>query len=428
MDLLPNEPVLALERFTLKREPKGAEPVIRIVGRQSGLMGWILSLMRLDPVTELVVTERDITFTSSSLFGRCTEVVPLTSVASAGSGIKKPMHFLLLALVFFLALAGYGLFGSDSAVVWVIAGLVVGGVFKLAYALGKRFALSVTTTGATSFGIAFKRGAIDGTALDPDLADRAARVIRDLCIAAAGGSRVAAPEPAKEEAEILEEATTESVVVQEEETAAVPPPLPPPVPSVADREEPVPEEPAEDEKAEEEKAEEELVEPPPPPVEERVEEEPAPEEPAEEELVEPPPPPVEEKIEEEPASEEPAEEETIEPPPPPVEEKVELPPPPAPPEEPEPQFPMTQTIQLRAIDPSQLPPGDSTLMEKTTELPPDLPDDDDVEEEEEQPPSHIRGKCPKCSRVLRIKPEYFGRKVRCPICQERFILGKDGSY
>ena len=28
--------------------------------------------------------------------------------------------------------------------------------------------------------------------------------------------------------------------------------------------------------------------------------------------------------------------------------------------------------------------------------------------------------CPKCDRSCRIKPEYLGKRVRCPACQEIF--------
>jgi hypothetical protein len=141
--------------------------------------------MGMDPTTELTATDRDITFRSASLFGSVTHVVPLTSVASASSAVRKPVHYLALAVLCLLGGFYLSFQGSWSA---LLVGIVLCAVFVVAYALGRRFAISISTSGTTSFGLQFKQSVIEGRRLDPNLAEEAARVIRDLCTSAGSGA------------------------------------------------------------------------------------------------------------------------------------------------------------------------------------------------------------------------------------------------
>ena len=175
------ESLLALKEFRVEREPQESTEFIRIAGRRPGIVGWLLSRLGIDPTTTFVATDRDITFDSSSMFGKVTHVVPLTSVASASSGMRKPMHYLGIGLVFF--------FGGITSVIggakgsgWVLLlCLAVASLMFFLYATRKRFSVSITSSGGTTFGVAFKKGFIEGESLDPRQASQAARVIRDLC-------------------------------------------------------------------------------------------------------------------------------------------------------------------------------------------------------------------------------------------------------
>ena len=63
---------------------------VHLVGREGGLLAWLLALMGIDPTTEIEIKDNLIIFTEGSLEGSQKRVIPMKSVCSAYYGYVKP--------------------------------------------------------------------------------------------------------------------------------------------------------------------------------------------------------------------------------------------------------------------------------------------------------------------------------------------------
>jgi hypothetical protein len=136
---------------------------VHLVGREAGLFAWALSIIGIDPTTEIEIKENLIVFTAGSLAGKQKRVIPMKSVCSAYYGYVKPWQMalalgLLLLPVFFL-------------------GLLVGPLY---YFLNKELNVGVVETSGWIGGFAFKRSVIEGQNIDENKAYEVIDIIRSL--------------------------------------------------------------------------------------------------------------------------------------------------------------------------------------------------------------------------------------------------------
>jgi hypothetical protein len=141
---------------------------VSITGRESGLIAWILSLMGVDPVTTIRVGMDRVEFSSSSLAGTQSRLIPLQSVCSSYYGYHKPWKAAVGIVAFFLffgasfaADAARNGTGGSGASVFLGAG-VVGFVFALVYYfLNRTLTLGFVEGSGHVSGIKFKRSVIE---------------------------------------------------------------------------------------------------------------------------------------------------------------------------------------------------------------------------------------------------------------------------
>ena len=162
-------PTLVLRRFKIDESPSAQTPV-EIIGRVSGLTAWLLTTMGFDAETTLKVSTTDVSFKSSSLSGETHQVVPLASVSSTHCGYSKPIGLLIIGSLILIG----GLIASQF-----VAGLLLGGIFLLAYWLTKKITISVETSGGLLMGLAFKRSVIENVSVDIEQALKAIRIVND---------------------------------------------------------------------------------------------------------------------------------------------------------------------------------------------------------------------------------------------------------
>ena len=157
-------PSLVLRKFDLD-ESASDNPIVDIEGRASGLIAWLLTVLGLDATTTLRITNREVSFRSSSLFGEIHQVAPLSSISSTHCGFFKPIGYLIIGIVIALG----GVVAGLSKHTGGMAGLpliVVGLVFIVAYFLSKKLAISLETTGGMVMGLTFKRSVVENVAVD----------------------------------------------------------------------------------------------------------------------------------------------------------------------------------------------------------------------------------------------------------------------
>ncbi len=196
---------LVLRRFSV--DATGANGVyVEIVGRNAGLVGWLLSVIGLDDDAHLRLTAQQVSLETLSLQGRSRAVVPMACVASAAAGYEKSLSLLIIGSM----LAMFGLYDGlvgDSAR-GMLGSLLLGGIFLFFYWLSKRLSITIETTGGSRLGLRFKRSLIENVEVDFDKASAVVDMLEGLALAAqarrdiggpvASPAMMAAPAPAPE--------------------------------------------------------------------------------------------------------------------------------------------------------------------------------------------------------------------------------------
>ena len=173
-------PNLVLRKFNVKEEAPD-NVFVEIVGRASGLTGWLLTVIGFDAETTLKVSDKDISFRSSSLFGQTHQVAPLPSIASTHCGYSKPLGYLIVGIIFvvggiFSGLAQRG----DGGILFIL--LIIGVIFLIAYWLSKKMTITLDTSGGMRMGLSFKRSVIENVPVDIEKAVQAINIVNKKII------------------------------------------------------------------------------------------------------------------------------------------------------------------------------------------------------------------------------------------------------
>lgn len=161
-------PVLVLRRFELT--PENPAELLRVEGRATGFVSWVLTMFGLDPVTTFRMDKHGVMLQGASVSGRYKQEIPLPKIEATMTAYSKSITALALAgLVVILGLIR----GGWSSVVMT---LLIAGVYILFFLFSRRLVLSVAA-GGRSIGIGFKRGVLGSIQIDFDLVERAAAII-----------------------------------------------------------------------------------------------------------------------------------------------------------------------------------------------------------------------------------------------------------
>lgn len=163
---------LVLTRFSYQENDESKE-LVRISGRESGLMGWLLVKLGLGAETTMVVNKTELLMKSCSLSGEFHSNMSLKNIASSHCGFYKPIPFLILGIVFLLM-------GLSTLFVEVAAGffmLLLGGGFLVLYYFKKMIRIMVQTKGGSVFGMCFTPSLIEGVNVDMKKAESVVALI-----------------------------------------------------------------------------------------------------------------------------------------------------------------------------------------------------------------------------------------------------------
>lgn len=153
---------LVIKKWSASNEPNEEGNYVHLAGREAGLLAWALSILGLDPTTEVEIKKDLIVFTSSSLAGRTTRVIPMKSLTSAYYGYEKPWRD---ALILTILLSPIGI------------GLILGPLY---YWLNKQLMIGVVEASGWTGGFAFKRSVIEGENIDEAQAYEVIKIVRML--------------------------------------------------------------------------------------------------------------------------------------------------------------------------------------------------------------------------------------------------------
>lgn len=167
---------LVLREFHVSPDPE-APTLIRIVGRISGIVAWLLTSLQLSPEVEFHVTQQDLSIRSSSLSGVSHLFVPIDHISSTECGYRRSLLALGIVLINAVAIVvtvlSFGGAANSSEVGGMLGAvfidLIIGGIAGLFYYLSKRIMLKIETEGGEHHGILFKRSVMEGVSVDlPD--------------------------------------------------------------------------------------------------------------------------------------------------------------------------------------------------------------------------------------------------------------------
>lgn len=151
---------------------------VKIVGREGGLIAWLLSHMGVDPTTTLTVTGKQIYFSSASLAGTQSRVIPLGSVCSSYYGYYKPWKVALGIIAGFMWVgSSIPQGGAWAFLTFMLVGIIVAVVY---YFLNRRLTLGFVENSGVVNGIMFKRSVIENVDVSEEEAKRVCSIVQTL--------------------------------------------------------------------------------------------------------------------------------------------------------------------------------------------------------------------------------------------------------
>ena len=151
---------------------------VRLVGRNSGLIDWLLTIIGINTTSVFEVYEDRIEYSYGSLFGRMQEMIPLSKVSNLVSGYFKPFLYLIMALV--ALLIGIIMACAGGGGIAFVIGLVIAVVFFVCYHLQKSTMIGVIPNSASPSFVVFKRSLIENKNISEAEAMQIMNIINEL--------------------------------------------------------------------------------------------------------------------------------------------------------------------------------------------------------------------------------------------------------
>lgn len=160
---------------------------VSITGREGGLIAWLLSLMGVDPTTTIRVGLERVEFTSASLAGTESRMVPLQSVCSTYYGYHKPWKAaasfmaLFAFLGFSFAAPSARSMGDSFSFTTFAVTTGIGVVLALIYYfLNRTLTLGFVEHSGAVCAIRFKRSVIENVDIDEQQARSVCTIVQRL--------------------------------------------------------------------------------------------------------------------------------------------------------------------------------------------------------------------------------------------------------
>ena len=178
-----------LQRFRINEDPS-AKVAVEISGRASGLVSWVLTVLRLEPQIEFFVTDSEVMIRTASLSGIEHPCIPVGQIHATVCGYQRSIlafGFAILSTVGFLMSLFSGFLNGNRNEIGSDMGsafgyLILAAISLLIYFLSKRIAISVETERMR--GVAFNRSVIENVSVDMPEALRAISVVNAHVLAA----------------------------------------------------------------------------------------------------------------------------------------------------------------------------------------------------------------------------------------------------
>lgn len=172
---------LVIKMWRVETKPaEGEKSHVKITGRQGGLIAWLLSRMGIDPTTTIQVGLERIEFSSSSLAGIESRLIPLQSVCSTYYGYHKPWKAALSIMFMFPLLASPAWTQGGSFGRFVLLMGIGVAIALVYYFLNRTLTLGFVEHSGVVSGIRFKRSVIEGIDVNQEQAKTVCELLQRL--------------------------------------------------------------------------------------------------------------------------------------------------------------------------------------------------------------------------------------------------------
>lgn len=183
--------LMVLKRFHIDDSPS-ARVIVEMDGRASGIISWLLTLLKLKPDLKFAVTNSEVIIHSASLSGTQVTYIPIGKITASVCGYQRSIvafGFATLFICGFVMQLWSGLLDSAVSanavvgdIIAAIAFLILAGISGLVYYLSKKISIAVESM--HSHGVIFKRSVIENVTVDLPEALRVAALINKQILAA----------------------------------------------------------------------------------------------------------------------------------------------------------------------------------------------------------------------------------------------------
>lgn len=183
-------------KSVLVQEKANDDLLVELVGRASGLMGFLLSLCGLRDTTMLRITKNEVEFKAGSLSGKNHSLMSLISLSGTHCGYNRSILMIILAILTgIFTLIGTFTVGqfpgtSNSIVVVLLVGVFFVFIWLLIYQFSKKIDITVQGRGGSYFGLSFSPSLIEGVRIDLDKANEIIALVNKYVIAAQTGKPI----------------------------------------------------------------------------------------------------------------------------------------------------------------------------------------------------------------------------------------------
>ena len=172
---------LVLKKWSAKNEFVDQEGnYILIIGREGGLIAWIMALVGIDPTTTIKVSMKRVEFKQSSLAGTSNRMIPLQGVCSTYYGYHKPWKEALgifIVVAFLFGSVGEAAHSSGTTFFGIIISI---GIAVVYYYLNRTLTLGFVDNSGVISGIKFKRSVIENVDVNEEQARYVCEVTQAL--------------------------------------------------------------------------------------------------------------------------------------------------------------------------------------------------------------------------------------------------------
>lgn len=150
---------------------EGSENYVKIEGRASGLLSWLLGLVGISPTVSLRVTADKVVYEKGSLFGSLKYLTPHSKLTSTLYGYTKPWKESIAIAIFVAVIIGF-----KYTFAGLLTGIVVGFFY---YFLNKTMTIGYLA-GTKDLSFNFKTSAIERQSIGEVEAAKVCAIIQNL--------------------------------------------------------------------------------------------------------------------------------------------------------------------------------------------------------------------------------------------------------